>query len=91
MSFFEIGTAIAATIITTIIYFIYPVFDVKGVLITFAIAYIALWIYFIPVRIAENKNHPYKTPIVILTIFAGWSGVLWIAALIWCFIDHEKS
>lgn len=85
------GTAIVAIVITTIIYFIYPVFDIKVILITFIIVYIALWVYFIPIRIAKNKNHPYKMPIFILTVFAGWSGILWVAALIWCYIDPKEN
>jgi hypothetical protein len=40
-------------------------------------------IYFIPTIIANNRNHKQFTAIFILNLFAGWTGLGWLAALIW--------
>jgi len=40
-------------------------------------------IYFIPTIIANNRNHKQFTAIFILNLFAGWTGIGWLAALIW--------
>jgi hypothetical protein len=50
-------------------------------------SYIGWWVYLLPMQIAESKNHKYKTPILILNAFGGWSGFLWVGALIWCYIE----
>lgn len=40
-------------------------------------------IYFIPTLIAGKRGHPQGTPIFLLNLFAGWTFIGWLAALIW--------
>lgn len=40
-------------------------------------------IYFIPTLVAGKRGHPQGTPIFLLNLFAGWTFIGWLAALIW--------
>ncbi len=47
--------------------------------------------YFLPYLIANKKQHLQKRAIYILNIFAGWTIIAWIVALIWaCTEQREK-
>lgn len=59
-------------------------------LITFWLAYIALVIYALPVSIARSRGHPNVAAITVLTFFGAWTGILWIAALVWA-VSEPKS
>lgn len=48
-------------------------------------------IYLLPAIIASSRNHINTGAIWILNIVLGWSGIGWIAALIWSFTNSEKS
>jgi hypothetical protein len=40
-------------------------------------------LYLAPVWIALGRRHPRRWAIVLLTLATGWTGVGWIAALVW--------
>lgn len=40
-------------------------------------------IYFTPYLIANSKNHTQETAIFVLNLFAGWTIIAWIIALVW--------
>lgn len=46
-------------------------------------------IYFLPYLIANSKGHEQETAIFVLNLFAGWTVIAWIIALVWAF--KEKS
>jgi hypothetical protein len=46
---------------------------------------IFIFIYFLPAIIAYNRNHHNSTSIFLLNLLLGWSGIGWIAAIIWAF------
>jgi type VI protein secretion system component VasK len=46
------------------------------------LALVIALLYFLPIIIAVNKNHPQTTAIALVTIFGGWSFVGWFIALI---------
>ena len=52
---------------------------------------IGLPIYFIPTIIAFNRKHAYKGVVFALNLFGGFTGVLWLVALIWAVYPSEKS
>lgn len=48
-------------------------------------------IYFIPYLIANSKAHTQETAIFVLNLFAGWTIIAWIIALVWaCTSAKEK-
>lgn len=48
-------------------------------------------VYFIPYLIANSKAHTQETAIFVLNLFAGWTLVAWIIALVWaCTSPKEK-
>jgi hypothetical protein len=47
-------------------------------------------IYFLPTFIAFKRQHGYKNIILVMNVF-GFSGVLWIIAMIWAVFPTEKS
>lgn len=47
-------------------------------------------IYMIPTIIASRKKHKNLAAIATLNVVAGWSGIGWIAALIWSLTDGSK-
>lgn len=42
-------------------------------------------LYFVPALAATNHQHPNRQAIFILNLFAGWTIIGWIAALVWAF------
>jgi uncharacterized protein len=48
-------------------------------------------IYFIPTVIAFKRNHEYKWVILVLNTFGGFTGIIWIAVLVWAIYPHNKS
>ncbi len=49
-------------------------------------------IYFIPAFVASRRHHRNRLAIGVLNLLAGWTGVGWIAALVWaCTADVESE
>ena len=46
---------------------------------------ILLFLYFLPSFIAGYRKHHNTTPIFILSLLLGWTGIVWIACLAWSF------
>lgn len=46
--------------------------------------------YFLPAIIAFVRKHPHRIAILILDLLAGATGIGWIAAFIWAFIDNPS-
>ncbi len=49
----------------------------------FVLMVIAFVAYFLPTFIAAKRNHPNGNGIGLLNIFLGWTGIGWLASLIW--------
>ena len=49
-------------------------------------------LYFAPSIVAHNWKHRNTTAIVVLNVFAGWTVVGWIVALVWaCTVDRQRA
>jgi len=49
-------------------------------------------IYFVPTIIAHRRHHRQAWAITVLDILLGWTGVGWVAALVWaCTTDVERQ
>lgn len=46
-----------------------------------------LFLYFLPTVIAISRDHKNKVAIFILNIAGGWTGFLWLGALIWAVMN----
>ena len=46
---------------------------------------------FLPVIVAYNRNHRNTLPILVLSIFLGWTCLGWIAAMIWAVTDNVRE
>lgn len=57
------------------------------ILIIVAISAVFLTIYFLPSIIANIRKHSHKFAIFFLNLFTGATGVGWIAAFVWAFLD----
>lgn len=42
-------------------------------------------LYFVPTIVAISRKAEKKAGIICLNVFAGWTGIGWIAALVWAF------
>ncbi|MBR5022074.1 MAG: superinfection immunity protein [Oscillospiraceae bacterium] len=42
-----------------------------------------------PYLVANKKGHPQETAIFILNLFAGWTIIAWIIALVWAFTQPK--
>lgn len=52
--------------------------------------FIVIVAYFVPAGLAFYKCHPHRIFILIGNIVAGWTGLVWLGCLVWCFIDVEQ-
>lgn len=48
-------------------------------------------LYFLPTIIALARHKKQTLAIVLLNIFAGWTGIGWIAALIWAAVKESDD
>ncbi len=70
-----------------------PPWDVPRVLgfgwsvLTLPFALLGLALYFLPTIIAAARRAKNLVVILLVNIFAGWTGVGWIVALVWSLVD----
>ncbi len=50
---------------------------------TFLVIIVFTALYLTPTIIAYSRNHTNATGVMLVNIFLGWSGLGWLAALIW--------
>ena len=62
-----------------------------GVVIVFFIIIIALALYLLPTIIAAARHKNQFLAICLINIFAGWTFVGWLAALIWAAIKEQSD
>ena len=58
-----------------------------GIMLLLAVAGI---IYMIPTWISISKDHPQWLFILLVNIFAGWTGLAWIFLLMWSLGNNKK-
>lgn len=49
----------------------------------FVLLIVSFVVYFLPTFIAARRKHHNATGIFVLDLFLGWTGIGWLAALIW--------
>lgn len=65
----------------------------SGIVLFFLFALLIWAIYFslIPYFIAKKNNHPYKTQILLICLFLGWTLIFWVGALIWATMPPKEK
>jgi hypothetical protein len=58
-----------------------------ALLFIFPLAIIGIGIYFIPTIIAIARHHKHALAIFLLNLFAGWTFLGWVGALIWSLVS----
>lgn len=69
---------------------IFP-FIVIALLIGIPLCLLSTYVYFLPYLIANKKNHPQTRAIYILNIFAAWTIIAWIIALVWANTESKDK
>jgi hypothetical protein len=62
-----------------------------GLILAFIFVGLGGFAYLLPGYIAAFRNAPRFSSILGLNLFAGWTGLGWIATLIWSFVDTKKE
>ena len=57
----------------------------------FVTALIILMVYLLPGAIAHSKNRSSASAIMMFNILLGWTGICWIAALVWAMSDGKTT
>ena len=52
---------------------------------------VIFYLYFLPTFIARGNNYPQKTAIFALNLFAAWTGLFWIIALVWACMKTQQQ
>lgn len=52
---------------------------------------LAVVLYLLPTGIASHRRHRNMTPIMLVNVFAGWTGVGWLVALIWSTTSNTEG
>ena len=64
-----------------------PAAGAGGQFLLFAVAFA---VYFLPPWVAAFRRHHNATAIFVLTLLLGWTGLGWVAALVWAFTVVRK-
>lgn len=51
---------------------------------------LSIGIYFVPTIVALNREHHNKIAIVVLNVFAGWTLIGWVGALVWALTNPPR-
>ncbi len=50
-----------------------------------------IWGYFLPTFIAWKNSHRQMSAIFALNLFLGWSGLAWLACLVWSLLRERET
>jgi hypothetical protein len=67
------------------------VFGFGWSILTLPFALLGLALYFLPTIIAAARRAKNLVVILLVNIFAGWTGVGWIVALVWSLVDASAK
>ena len=54
------------------------------------VAVVVLGLYFLPTIVAVARWHPNASAIFVLSLLLGWSGLGWVAALVWALMVSRR-
>jgi hypothetical protein len=53
--------------------------------------FVCVWFYFLPAILAWNMGHRQLTAITLLNLFAGWTLIGWVGALVWTYTKPAEA
>ena len=53
------------------------------------IVVLSILLYLLPSIVASRRNHLQATPIFIINLLTGWTGIGWVLALAWAFAAKD--
>jgi len=62
-----------------------------GILTAFLFIGMGGFLYLLPTYVAAFRDAPRFAGIFVLNLFVGWTGLGWLATLIWSFVDAKKE
>lgn len=62
-----------------------------GLIIVICLFLAALLIYFLPSLIALGRHKKQQLAIILLNLFAGWTGIVWLGCLIWAAVKEQSD
>ena len=65
--------------------------QIAYILIGIAAFGLAFMLYFLPAIVAIRSNHPQRGAIFVLNLLGGFSGILWIVAMVWACIKSQPQ
>lgn len=55
------------------------------------ITIISIAVYFLPTLIALVRDHHNKVAIIVTNLLLGWTGAVWLVAIIWSFTNQKET
>ncbi len=59
-------------------------------LLLVAVIFLGFPVYFLPAYVAAKREHPKRKQIVYWNLFTAWTGVAWVALMLWAATKTEK-
>ena len=79
----KLAIGLALLIAVWLLWYTISTGNVESAMFTGMFVYLGFFIYFVPVLVAANNNHPAAVSIFLLNLFLGWTVLGWVAALVW--------
>jgi len=71
------------------LYYALGIQTISGLVLLAGIAALGIILYFIPTIVAHRRGHRQKTAIFVLNLFAGWTVIAWVVAIVWAFTEDR--
>jgi hypothetical protein len=63
----------------------------EGLLLSIAVPFVLLAIYFITTIIAHRRKHRQVAAIALINLFLGWTLLGWVGALVWSVLKDKEE
>jgi hypothetical protein len=85
---------LVAVILVTLAGLLFPKYMMDVGLFTatgFGLLVLMFFVYFAPSLIAAQQGHKNLKALFVLNLFAGWTVLGWVGALVWAYLEQEKG
>jgi hypothetical protein len=64
---------------------------IAGFITLAVVVAVTVAVYFAPAIIADHRGHQNTRAIFVLNLFAGWTVIAWVVALVWAFTKVDRT